>query len=110
MSDIISTPASLEELLRFYAESGVDEALEDAPVDRFVLSAKAAPPAAPAPAPRAELPSLRQDAPRAPAPAIPASVPDEAQAARARDMARSARTLDELRDILSAFDGCNLKA
>jgi DNA polymerase len=38
-----------------------------------------------------------------------AAVPDGAQIARARDLARQARTLDELREQLAAFDGCNLK-
>lgn len=109
MTDAIDTRASLEELLRFYAETGVDEALDDAPVDRFALSARAAPPPAPAvpPAP-VEVPR-QQAAARPPAPAIAASVPDEAQAARAREAARSAGSLDELRAILAGFDGCNLK-
>jgi DNA polymerase len=39
----------------------------------------------------------------------PAAVPDGAQVARARELAREARTLDELREQLAAFDGCNLK-
>jgi DNA polymerase len=39
----------------------------------------------------------------------PASIPDGAQVARARELAREARTLDELREQLAAFDGCNLK-
>jgi len=37
-------------------------------------------------------------------------VPDGAQAALARDLARSAASLDELREIMLNFDGCNLKA
>jgi DNA polymerase len=37
------------------------------------------------------------------------AVPDEAQAALARELAASAATLDELRRLLEAFDGCNLK-
>ena len=36
-------------------------------------------------------------------------MPDEAQVARARAEAREAKTLDELRERLAAFDGCNLK-
>jgi DNA polymerase len=39
----------------------------------------------------------------------PAAVPDGAQVARARELAREARTLEELREQLAAFDGCNLK-
>lgn len=110
MTDTFDTRASLEELLRFYAETGVDEALEDAPVDRFVQTAKAAPPPAPAAVPPRAFEPPRLEAPtRPPAPAITASVPDEAQAARAREAARSAGSLDELKELLAGFDGCNLK-
>lgn len=110
MTDTFDTRASLEELLRFYAETGVDEALEDAPVDRFVQTAKAAPPPAPAAVPPRAFEPTRLEAPaRPPAPAITASVPDEAQAARAREAARSAGSLDELKELLAGFDGCNLK-
>jgi DNA polymerase len=38
-----------------------------------------------------------------------AAIPDGAQVARARELAREAGTLDELRRQLAAFDGCNLK-
>lgn len=113
MTETSFTRASLEELLRFYAEAGVDEALDDSPVDRFAASAK--PPAAPqqpaSPAVRFDPNAMREQAaarPAAPA-AIPASVPDEAQAARAREAARSAATLEELKEILAGFDGCNLR-
>ncbi|MFC6488003.1 uracil-DNA glycosylase, partial [Nitratireductor sp. GCM10026969] len=41
--------------------------------------------------------------------ATPAAVPDEAQAARARELARQAGSLEELKAILAEFDGCNLK-
>ncbi len=37
-------------------------------------------------------------------------MPDEAQALRARELARQAATLAELRDLLAGFDGCNLKS
>lgn len=36
-------------------------------------------------------------------------MPDEAQAAKARELASQAQTLEELREILDNFDGCNLK-
>jgi DNA polymerase len=38
-----------------------------------------------------------------------ASVPDDAKIAMARQLASSAATLEELREQLAAFDGCNLK-
>lgn len=90
----------LEELLRFYAEAGVDEAMEDAPVNRLALKPKAeAQPSRPA-----------ETAKAPPARALPqAAVPDEAQAAEARQLARQASTLDELRAILETFEGCNLR-
>lgn len=44
-----------------------------------------------------------------PAPAASAAVPDEAQVALARELAARASTLDELREQMAAFDGCNLK-
>jgi len=109
MTDTVLSRASLEELLRFYAEAGVDEALDDAPVNRFAV-AKPEPAPAPAPTPQLDPPAPREpNAVRPPAPSIVATVPDEAQAARAREAARSAATLDELREILAGFDGCNLK-
>lgn len=93
------------ELLRFYAEAGYDEALDEIASDRF---AQAGPqPRAAQPQPAARAPT----APPAPASATvqKAAVPDEEQVQRARALAREAGTLDELRDILAAFDGCNLK-
>ncbi|UXN60751.1 uracil-DNA glycosylase family protein [Phyllobacterium zundukense] len=103
---------NLRELLHFYAEAGVDTPLEDAPVDRFSqIEAKrvAAPPAQaarPSQQQRPEQPAVSQ-----PAPSIlsKASVPDDAKIAMARQMASSAATLEELREQLAAFDGCNLK-
>jgi len=109
----------LGELLRFYAEAGYDEALEDAPVDRF---AEAAAQRNRQQEQRARLQPEQQATPRGepqrapgpstPAPAMPApaaAVPDEQQAAAARALARQANSLEELRAILSTYDGCNLK-
>ncbi len=110
----------LRELLLFYADSGADEALEEAPVDRFAETearlarpAQAAPPPVPeraAAEPRRRLGVAPAAAPAEPRRAEPAAaVPDEAQAARARELARAAASMDELREILAGFDGCNLK-
>lgn len=99
----------LADLLRFYADAGVDEALSDAPVDRFEESSAAT---ARAQVPQRNEPASPREAAAQPAQARPApamAVPDEAQAARARELAREARSLEELREIVSAFDGCNLK-
>ncbi len=119
----------LRELLLFYADAGADEALEDSPVDRFAESVplrRAA--GASGAALRQEGPAERPDATRdgtpspggqgrgaralAP-PARPeplAAIPDEAQVARARELARSATSMEELRELLAAFEGCNLKS
>ncbi|TGQ66793.1 uracil-DNA glycosylase [Mesorhizobium sp. M00.F.Ca.ET.186.01.1.1] len=115
-------PIDIAELLAFYASVGVDEALEDEPVNRFAepapkaaprATATAAPPVESAAPPRTTAPP-RLDAsglPDAPAARPPTStVPDEAQAALARQMASAASTLDELRRQMASFEGCNLKA
>lgn len=104
--------ADIEALLRFYADAGYSDALDDAPHDRFAESVKRTMPHAAA-AQSAAVPSR----PAAPAPVGPAptplaaqpTIPAEAQAARARELARSASSLEELRGLLDSFDGCNLK-
>ncbi|CAN7439259.1 uracil-DNA glycosylase [Mesorhizobium amorphae] len=115
--------SDLADLLAFYASAGVDDALEDAPVNRFAEAApkpaerapmaaaparenvQQQPPSAPSRPDMSRLP----DAPPARAPAGAATVPDEAQAALARQLAATASTLEELRQHMAAFDGCNLK-
>jgi DNA polymerase len=120
----------LAALLRFYRDIGVEALVAETPCDRFAQSQgetrgaepaparqdpPASPPARPArekprtvprnDAPRADLP--RSDTPRAQAPA--AALSHDAAAASAREQAASAQTLDELREKLSAFEGCALK-
>jgi len=98
---------ALREMLLFLADCGEDFPLEEEGVDRLAKPepAKAAPKTADDPAAKrkAEAPVAEARAPAAPA------VPDEAQAARARELARQAKSLDELREIMAGFDGCNLK-
>ncbi len=95
---------ALEALLEFYAEAGVDLAVDEAPHDRFASPPKVEAQPRPAPTPQ-------QSVARAPVIAVPRApaAPDEA-AGEARQRAASARTLDELRTILESFDGCSLKA
>ncbi|KAB2729800.1 uracil-DNA glycosylase [Brucella intermedia] len=105
----------IEGLLRFYAEAGVDMPLSETPIDRFAEPQRPAPaqPAMQTPSP----PERPRQQPRpAPAPAptsrpvqAAADLPDTAQIALAREAAAQASTLDELREKLAAFDGCNLK-
>ena len=109
-------------LLAFYVEAGITDFLGDEPVDRYALADAVAPQSAPiAPratepreAPRGGRPDPRgADAPAAPAPraAAPSSIPlEDAQAAEtARAVAARCNTLDELREALSAFEGCPLR-
>jgi DNA polymerase len=100
---------SLRDLLAFYAEAGVDEALTDEPSDRFAASQTR--PAGPIETPRATQPSPAPVGQRVSPPAArpPVAVPDEGQIALARQRAATAATLDELRQYMAEFDGCNLK-
>ncbi|MGB3386925.1 MAG: uracil-DNA glycosylase [Pseudaminobacter sp.] len=111
------TDIDFRDLLAFYAEAGVDDALAEEPVDRF-SQPTASPRQRAAEEPvRQERPSPSEvqrrppeSRPRAEAPIrATAAIPDEAQAALARELAASASTLDELRRHLEAFEGCNLK-
>jgi DNA polymerase len=103
------------DLLRWYAAMGVDAALSETPVNRFAMPTSDAPPAAPpTPAQPAEpWPATLepQPAPRtfiAPAQRTP-TPPAETERA-ARETAMAAATLDELRQVLERFDGCNLRS
>jgi DNA polymerase len=95
---------SARDLLAFYLEAGVDCALSDTPVNRLSEAAEEKPPENAAP--RTPLPKAAQAAPIrteiAPAP--------DAAIESARALAPKAATLEELRALLEAFDGCALKA
>lgn len=98
--------AALTEMLLFLADCGEDFPLEETGIDRLAKPA----PVNTAKSSDAQPPMRKPEAPAAEArtPAA-AAVPDEAQAARARELARQAKSLDELREIMAGFDGCNLK-
>jgi DNA polymerase len=95
---IADTANAAAALLRWYAESGVDEAVGPEPHDFF--QAPLAPPPNARPSPRVV------PAPIAPAPQISA---DEAVAA-ARAIAAECASVEELAKAVAAFDGCPLKA
>lgn len=120
------------ELLRWYGEIGVDIGLEDAPIDRFAeaeamradaarqASARAErralpqgrqPPAGttPAQAPPGRTQPARPGAPPAANALADAVMPSEEAVASARDLSARAATLDELRDAMNGFQGCNLR-
>lgn len=93
----------IRELLDFYREAGVDCALDETAIDRL---ADVPPPAAPSPAVAA--PAF-VGTPTPAGASRPAMAAPDAAAATARDAARDAKTLDELRALMEAFDGCALK-
>jgi DNA polymerase len=100
--------------LAFYAEAGVDAAVGEVANDYLSADAPAQAPARPAPAlpPRQDDRARpRPDTARPPERALPAAPPaPEAAVMAAREAARTARNLDELRTILDRFEGCGLKA
>jgi uracil-DNA glycosylase family 4 len=108
------------ELLAFYLEAGVDAVIGDAAVDRFADPAPAPaiesqiaarrPTAAERPsAPAADRSQRADPPPRDPAGASAPTSPEVAVMA-AREEAKSAATLVELRAILDRFTGCPLRA
>jgi uracil-DNA glycosylase family 4 len=102
----LMTPAqdhTPRQLLDFYMEAGVDALVGEEPVDRFAAVDE------PAPARIARAP-IAADVARPSAAMQPAApqATDEAIMA-AREAAKSAGTLDELRTILDKFEGCALK-
>jgi len=113
------------ELLYWYKHAGIDIALGDQPVDQFAASKIQAQAArSPAPAikqglaaghrPGAINPGISARASHRPANPQPnnamsaAAIPDEVVVSDAREKAKSAASLGELREIMSAFKGCNL--
>jgi DNA polymerase len=105
------------ELLAFYQEAGVDALVDEAPIDRFAddPSPRTMPtPPAEADRPKGDpamgAPSLRVPAPEPPvrAGAAPPPSPDAAVMA-AREAAKGAASLEELRAILERFEGCALR-
>ncbi|QRM56860.1 uracil-DNA glycosylase [Sinorhizobium sp. BG8] len=126
----LSAP-ELAALLHFHADAGVEWMLEDVAIDRFAefeaMRAEQGKRPQPAdrdagsgPAPSAARPQAsvngsagRQAAPARPAreaaPSAAVTIPDSQAVAEAEFAASSARSLDELRAAMEAFNGCNLK-
>ena len=101
---------TLQQLLAFYLEAGVDCALTDEPVNR--LAEPDIVPAVPAAAPReTAAPRMVREIPAAtpPIPRSETAVAPEAAISSAREAARTAPTLEALRALLENFDGCALK-
>ncbi|MGA2055702.1 MAG: uracil-DNA glycosylase [Bradyrhizobium sp.] len=107
------TPESaptVSQLLAFYLEAGVDCALSEEPVDRLSESER---PAEPKATPSGDINSARAIRPAPSAFVAPVSealpAPDAA-IATAREAARTAASLEILREMLEKFDGCALKS
>ncbi len=107
----------MESLLRFYAEAGIDVPLSEMPIDRFAASKSPAAVKArkqgfaqpQQPEPPRQDPARTTPAPSGKRVQAAVELPDSAQIALAREAASQAATLEELRERLAAFDGCNLK-
>jgi DNA polymerase len=102
-------------LLAFYEEAGVDALVGEKPLDRFAAHASEARRSIPEPARDRLRPHGEPPQPNLPRPqeqrqggAALLSRPDAAVLA-ARETARTAATLDELRAILLGFEGCALR-
>src|SRR5262245_1478240 len=110
----LRTARAADELLAFYVDSGVDAALGEAPVDRFAdrgrnaaTSSDGSVSGIEAPRPTPRLPPKGMPVPperTAAAPAVP-----EVAVMAARDAAKRAATLEELRAIVQMFEGCALR-
>ena len=95
---------TVQQLLAFYLEAGVDCALAEEPIDRLsdseLISAASRPAQPPTARPAGAIPVARTEA----------GPGTEAAILSAREAARTAATLDALRALLENFDGCALKA
>ena len=99
------------DLLAFYLEAGADAPVGETATDWLSPDAPDLSPARAATVPPSA--AARPVLPPRAAPIVPAQAPPppaaEAAVMAAREAARSAASLDELRTILEAFDGCALK-
>jgi DNA polymerase len=99
---------TVQQLLAFYLEAGVDCALGDEPVNRL-----ADPEAAPEPRAAVAHQPMPRVAPTLPPPAAAAradaTVAPDVAINSAREAARTAPTLEALRQLLENFDGCALR-
>ncbi len=99
-------------LLEWYRAMGVDEAIAEAPQDWFAREPQAALGPVPLDGPSGQeikrKPLERTKAP-APQPSPQAAIETSAGVMSARELARSAKSLDELRALLESFEGCGLK-
>lgn len=102
--------AALASLLRWYADMGIDMAVDNIAHNRFAGSAASSRNAAKPAAEPERRPAQRAGDPASHHAMPAAALSADAIAQSASEAAASARTLDELREKLLAFEGCGLKA
>jgi uracil-DNA glycosylase family 4 len=100
---------TVQQLLAFYLEAGVDCALTDEPLNRLADPDVAAAPARTEPREAAASRAFMPPPPAVAAPRADAVLAPEAAIISAREAARTAPTLEALRALLENFDGCALK-
>jgi uracil-DNA glycosylase family 4 len=107
---IPDTDKAARELLAFYLEAGVDAPVGEEPVDRFADDITPATSLEGPREPRAPTPSPVEK-PRAGAPSLPIVAPPspDVAAMAAREAVKGIASLEELRAVLDAFEGCALK-
>lgn len=105
-----STGMTPAQILRWYLDAGVDEAIGEQPLDRYALAQAAAvrpPPQTATPSPPPARPTHAASTPSAPA--MPARSPGNAGRATAANLAMACQSLEDLRQAMEAYDGCALK-
>lgn len=98
-----------DELLSWYLEMGVDEAIGETKVNHLAVKKEPPQPQQTAPAMPKEMPATLSSIPQNPMPA-PAPIKGPIEAVRqARQLADNANSLEALREAVMQFDGCALK-
>jgi|SRR5579859_6373519 len=101
---------TVQQLLAFYLEAGVDCALTEEPVNRLSDPDIAAGPRFPGPGDATPARPAKPATAAIPGILADATPPPEAAIASAREAARTAPSLEALRGLLEHFDGCALKS
>jgi DNA polymerase len=110
MSNPTLDPNEARALLKWLVDAGADEALADAPVDRFAVAVEpVASVAVAVPVRAAQQAPAKAPVALAPRAVQAAAAPSPAAARSARDIATACMSLDDLKAAVEAFDGCQLK-
>ncbi|MDD9910872.1 MAG: uracil-DNA glycosylase [Ahrensia sp.] len=108
-------PVRLEELLAWYADAGVDVPLRDEPVNRFaeheakLKSIEKSRQAATRRQTSSAIPSPADRPPNLGVPSPQLAIPNTQAVEDAMALAAQASSLEELREAMLGFEGCNLK-